>query len=301
LQNSEGDDGVFELIQVGERSYYINCPAKIGVYRLSDGDVCLIDSGNDKDAGRKVRKIMEENGWRLRAIVNTHSNADHIGGNRYLQQQTGCRVFANGIEAAFTRYPILEPSFLYGGYPCRDLRHKFLLAAESEAADIGGEGFPQELEVIPLPGHFFAMVGIRTPDDVVFLADCISDRSALEKYRIAFLYDVEAYLATLDRVAAMEAAMFVPAHAEAAKDVKELAGFNRDKVHEVADRLTALCETPLNFEAILQRVFEGYGLTMNFEQYVLVGSTVRSYLSWLKDRGRVEARFEDNMLLWRRL
>lgn len=28
----------------------------------------------------------------------------------------------------FTRHPILEPSFLYGGYPCEDLRHKFLLA-----------------------------------------------------------------------------------------------------------------------------------------------------------------------------
>ena len=39
---------------------------------------------------------------------------------------------------------------------------------------------------------------------------------------------------------------------------------------------------------------------MNFEQYVLVGSTVRSYLSWLKDSGRLAADFEDNMLLWRR-
>ena len=28
---------------------------------------------------------------------------------------------------------------------------------------------------------------------------------------------------------------------------------------------------------ILQRLFADYGLTMNFEQYVLVGSTVRSY------------------------
>ena len=39
---------------------------------------------------------------------------------------------------------------------------------------------------------------------------------------------------------------------------------------------------------------------MNFEQYVLVGSTVRSYLSWLKDKGMLTAVFEDGMLLWRR-
>ena len=38
---------------------------------------------------------------------------------------------------------------------------------------------------------------------------------------------------------------------------------------------------------------------MNFEQYVLVGSTVRSYLAWLKDEGRLQAEFDNNLLLWR--
>ena len=40
---------------------------------------------------------------------------------------------------------------------------------------------------------------------------------------------------------------------------------------------------------------------MTYEQYVLVGSTVRSYLAWLKDTGRVEGRFEDNLLRWQRI
>ena len=39
---------------------------------------------------------------------------------------------------------------------------------------------------------------------------------------------------------------------------------------------------------------------MTYEQYVLVGSRVRSYLSWLKDTGRAAAFFEDNLLLWKR-
>ena len=39
---------------------------------------------------------------------------------------------------------------------------------------------------------------------------------------------------------------------------------------------------------------------MNFEQYTLVGSTVRSYLSWLKDTGKMAAEFQDNMLCWQR-
>ena len=274
---------MYELVQVSEKCYYINCPAKIGVYVADGENVYLVDSGNDKDAGRKVRQILDKNGWHLTAILNTHSNADHIGGNRYLQGQTGCKVYSGGIEAAFTKYPVLEPSFLYGGYPCKDLRHKFLMAQESDVADFSDESFPKEVEVIPLPGHFFDMVGFRMPDNVVFLADCISSRE------------------TLDKVEQMEAAMFVPAHADASADVKELVCYNRDKVHEVADRILSICGEPICFERILQEVFKGYGLSMNFEQYVLVGSTVRSYLSWMKDTGRLSAEFQDSMLLWQRV
>ena len=79
---------MYELIQAGPRSFYINSPVKIGVYLIDDEKVCLIDSGNDKDAGRKVRQILEREKWSLYAIINTHSNADHIGGNKYLMQQT---------------------------------------------------------------------------------------------------------------------------------------------------------------------------------------------------------------------
>ncbi|MCI8623566.1 MAG: MBL fold metallo-hydrolase [Provencibacterium sp.] len=292
---------MFELYPVGERSYYLDSPAKIGIYRATDSEVYFIDSGSDKDAGRRARKKLEENGWRLRGILNTHSNADHIGGNQYLQRQTGCKIFAGGIEAAFTRYPVLEPSFLYGGYPCKELRHKFLLAAESEVSDFSDGSFPKEIEIIPLGGHFFDMVGFRTPDDVVYLADCLSSRETLEKHPIGFIYDVAAYLDTLERVKALQAKMFVPAHAAATEEIAPLAEYNINKVSEIAERILELCKEPLCIETLLQKLFAHYGMQMNFEQYVLVGSTVRSYLAWLKDTGRLEARFENNWLLWERV
>jgi len=289
---------MYELKQVSETCYYINCPAKIGVYAPNKDAVYFIDSGNDKSAGRKVRQILDKNGWHLAGIFNTHSHADHSGGNHYLQEQMKCKVYSSGIESAFIKYPVLEPSFLYGGYPCKDLRHKFLMAQESEVTDFSAPGFPKEIEVIPLPGHFFDMVGFRTPDNVVFLADCLSSKETLQKYGVSFLYDVEAYLKTLDMVEGMEAAMFVPAHAEAAGDMKELVQCNREQVYRIGERLLSICEKPLNFEGVLQEVFREYGLVMNFEQYVLVGSTIRSYLSWLKDSGKVKVEFKDNLLLW---
>ncbi len=291
---------MFELIQVSDRTYYIQSPAKIGLVRISDSEVCLIDSGNDKDAGRKIRQILDANKWKLIAIYNTHSNADHIGGNRYLQNQTGCSIFAPGIERDFTVHPLLEPSFLYGGFPFKELRHKFLMAQDSSASLLTEAVLPDGFELIPLPGHFFDMCGFRTPDDVVFLADCLSSRETLEKYRIGFIYDVAAYLDTLERVKNMSAAMFIPSHAAATEDISALAQYNIDTVNEIAGRILELCSEALCFEQLLKMLFNEYSLTMNFEQYVLAGSTVRSYLSWLKDRGELTALIDDGMLLWRR-
>lgn len=290
---------MYELIQVSESCYYIESPAKIGLVRLNETDVCLIDSGSDKDAGRKVRQHLDKNSWRLTAIYNTHSNADHVGGNQYLQKQTGCAVYAPGIECDITRHPLLEPSFLYGGFPPGELRHKFLMAQPSDAHELTADVLPKGFELLPLPGHFFDMVGFRTAGDVVYLADCLSSRETLDKYQIPFIYDVAAYLTTLETVKAMQARMFVPAHAAAAEDMSQLAQYNIDKVQQVADRILTLCAQPLCSEVLLQKLFTAYGLDMTFQQYALVGSTVRSFLSWLKGEGRLTAEFADNMLLWR--
>ena len=172
------------------------------------------------------------------------------------------------------------------------------MAQGSDAEYLTENVLPEGFRMIPLPGHFFDMVGFRTPDDVVFLADCLSSRETLDKYRIGFVYDVDAYIKTLEMVKTMQARMFVPAHAAATEDIAELAQYNLNIVLEIAEKIVRLCEEPSCFEVILRKLFAECDLAMNFEQYVLVGSTVRSYLSWLRDSGKLDVAFEDGMLLW---
>ena len=52
------------------------------------------------------------------------------------------------------------------------------------------------------------------------------------------------------------------------------------------------------FDQLVKGVFDHYGLTLDLGQYVLVGSTLRSYLSHLADEGRLEMRFANNRLRW---
>ena len=292
---------MYELIQASDRCFYIESPAKVGVIRTGENEVLLIDSGSDGSAGKKIKQHLDSKGWTLRAILNTHSHADHIGGNRYLQSRTGCRIYAPGIERDFTEHTILEPSFLYGGNPPEKLRHKFLMAQGSDVLPLTEGCFPGCPEIIPLPGHSFDMAGFRTDEDIVFLADCLSSEETLNKYGIVFLADVGAYLATLKAVKEMKARLFIPSHAAPTEDIAPLAERNIQSVLQIAETVVGFLKEPATFEMLLKRLFERYGLRMTFEQHALVGSTVRSYLAWLKSQGRVEALIEDNTLLWRKI
>lgn len=289
---------MYELIQVAPRTYYIQCPAKMGLWVPDGQHAVLIDSGGDKDAGRKVQKILEAQGWELSCILNTHANADHNGGNALLQQWLHVPAYSPGIDAAITSHPILEPAFLYGGYPPKPLRNKFLLAQESDCLPLTEENLPAGLSMLPLPGHFFDMCGFRTDDGVWFLADCLTSETVIEKYHVQFLYDVAGYLETLDKVCTLEGCLFIPAHADAVADIRPLAEVNRAKVQEILGVVLELCREPIGFEELLQKVFTRYQLTMDFSQYVLVGSTVHSYLAYLLDKGAVTAIFTENHLLW---
>lgn len=289
---------MYELIQAASDTFYMDCPAKVGFYRTGENEVVLIDSGSDKDAAKKVKKILDQNGWKLKAIYNTHSHADHFGGNRYLQDQTGCRIYAYGLESRIVEYPVLEPTVIYGGFAMKDLRNKFLMAKESSVEKLTSDVLPKGMEMIPLPGHSYEMVGFRTADDVVFLADCLSSEETLQKYQISFLYDVRAYLDTLMMVKDLKASCFVPSHAPMVEDIAPLAQLNIDKTNEVAETIRGILTSKKAFDDILAEVFNVYGLTMNLQQNVLVGSTVKSYLSYLKDEGRVQYFFENNKMFW---
>ncbi len=289
-----------ELIQVGEKTYYIKNPTNIGIYKLDSENVFLIDTGNDKDAGRKILKIVNEQGWNIKGIINTHSNADHIGGNKFIQDRTNCNIYSYNIEKSFTEYPILESSFLYGGYPFKDLRNKFLLAKNSNVININNN-LPEGLEYFPLKGHFFDMIGIKTSDNILFLADSLFSEETITKYHLFFIYDVKEYLNTLENLNNLKATLFIPSHCEATKNIDSLIEINRNKVNEIVETIYGFCENEITFEEILKCIFDKYSLIMNTNQYVLIGSTIKSYLSYLYDENKISYEFKDNKMVWKQV
>ena len=287
-----------ELIKFSENTYYIKNAVNIGVIRTSGNKVCLIDSGADKDTGKKVLKLLSAEGLEVEYIIATHSHADHIGADLLIKEKTGCRIYANKAEVSFCNYTYFEPAFLWGSKPFEEIKTKFLQASPTETYDISELDLPDTLEIVSLPGHSFDMIGVKTADGVFFVADALFSEKTAEKYHICYIYDVKAYLETLEALKNSQAKLFVPAHCEAGEDITALCEINKAKVLSISEDILSLCTEGKIFEDILKAVFDKYSLTMNVTQYLLVGATLKAYLTYLKNENKLDFFFENNKMLW---
>lgn len=290
---------MFELHKVGAHTYYIDAPTNMGLYVYEGNKVCMIDAGIDSTASGEALRIIREQGWTLTMVLNTHCHADHTGGSAFLKEQTGCIVCAPSVDAAVVSNSILNPAYLYGGFPMNDLLGKFLYFPACECLPLAPEMLPEGLSCVHMDGHSFEMVAVRTEDDVWFVADTVISAETLSKYRISFLLDIGEHLRSLDRLEGLSGKLFIPSHCPPVEDITGLVKANRDAVNDVADKIRELCRDGMSIDDLIAKLFEVYGIKLYLTQYALIGCTTRSYLSWMIDRGEITPVFEGTKLMFR--
>ena len=290
---------MFELKKVGKSTYYFDLPVKVGVYNYSGNDVVIIDSGSSNSYSKRILKVLRENGFNITAIFNTHCHADHVGGNAYIFEQTGCKIYCPEIDCSAVRFPILNQVLLAGSYPLKDLNNKLFLAEKSPAQILSEEVLPEGLEIIDLKGHSLGMVGFKTRDDVYFLADAAVSEETLKQYLITYLISIEDYLQTLDRLEHLPKGIYIPAHVNETDDIKHLVSINREYVNSAISSILGFCKTPKRFDEILTYIFDHNSVECNISQLELIGSTVRSYLSYLEVHEKLEIVIENNKLYYK--
>jgi len=288
-----------EIINLKGSSWVILGPTNIGIIEVENG-IYLIDSGNDKESGRKINKIITDKKWEILGIINTHSNADHIGGNDYLQRMYNCKILSSQTEKAFIESPKIEASFLWGGFPVKELNNKFFEAKASKVTDVINEQsiLPGNMNVLSLPGHFFEMIGIISSDNVCYLGDCIFGNSTLNKYNIPYIYDVLNFKKTIEKIKMLKMDYYVISHGNIETDITEIADKNIVVVEMIENKLLEIIHTKISFENILKALCDEMNINLNYGQYALIGNTVRSFLSYLYNADKIQYDFIDNKLLW---
>lgn len=286
-----------ELKQIGSKTFCIEHDTNIGIHFTDDGRMYLIDTGSKGD-GEKIDEILSREGWVPSCIINTHTHIDHIGGNEFLMRKYGIPAYCTDYDMAFAHYSELEAAYMNGGYPAEKLRTIFAHPGMIGFRSIEKET-PDGIDWTYLPGHSFGMIGIRTSDDIWFLGDSYLSRNFLKQYTFGFIYNVEAYIDTLKKLKEFKGALFVPSHGILETDIVPSLEQNLRSVTEMCGMICETCREYRGQDEILQQMYERLRMHARPAQHALLSSTVKSYLTYLQDRNKLECRFVDNIMKWR--
>ncbi len=290
---------MYDLVKAGESTFYMDGPYNIGIYKIKENAVCLIDTGINDHTVQKLDELLIGLGWIPAVIINTHYHADHAGGNMYFQKKYGSIIYATKTDTALLNNFELCPSFIFGGYAPLELNNKYVIADNSRVEEINKKVIPRGLDYFHIDGHAPEMICVKTSDDVYFVADGVVSEETLRIHHVSYLYDVKKYLHSLDILEKLKGKLFIPSHVKPVKDIAPLVRLNRKKVYEICGVITEICRKPKMSDEVITEVLEHYDLKTGLYQFTVNGTIIRSYISYLVDSGRLEAVEIGKKLCWR--
>lgn len=294
-----------ELIQIGEKTYYISGPFHVGIYDLGTEsytgrkEVCLIDSGVDKTVAKVIDKRLIENEFTVKMIINTHYHADHCGGNAYFKEKYDCKIYATKLNAALISNFDICPAVIWGAVPVKEVLNNYFYATSSEAFDIYDNEIPKGLEIIEFPGHCIGMIGVRTSDDILFLGDAVVSKETISTHPLTYIYDLGEYLESLEKLKKTKASLYVPYHAEPVKTIKNLCDINKNCVLDNMEEIKKICCEPRSIDEVISIFFNQKGMKLSMYKYAVEGGIIKTYITHLYNNGELTAENADNYIKWK--
>ena len=304
------------VINISDCIYYISGPTNIGIIeeQLSDtkSNLYMIDSGCNTEDGKRIfteiTEYFSQKDITIKAIINTHSHADHCGANNYIQQKTNCEIWITENEQGSLINPFLQPIISWGGNPLPEINSSYYVAEKTVPNKIINTNEKLilnngiKISFINLPGHYFEMVGILCEDNnkkVLFASDGIFGRKNIGKYWIPFLYDVKEFKNSLDTISSLNADFCIPGHGEPTSQIEETVELN--KIAIISNEqciLEALKHKEQTQEDILKYVADKNEINLHIAQYMLIGCTIKAYLTFLYNEGKISYHIKENKMYW---
>lgn len=287
-----------ELRHVYGRTYAaVGATALMPVYKLTERDIVLMDTGYARLDRSALVNLIEGNGFRLRGIICSHAHFDHTGNVRYLQQRYGCQAAAQIIEAGISVNPDAYwanyVALTYGKSREYLLEECFpadvIIPADAEHLDFCGARFG----ILQLPGHSAGHIGVVTPDGAAYLGDCLIDEEQIAAAKLPTSMFIARDLESKESLRNLRRPAYIIAHKQVLTDIGPLIDRNIDFIHDKGRELLEDLEDGMSFDQWIYAFCQRENVrTRNEFKFSIVERNFANFVDWLTDEGKVEVRRE---------
>ncbi|MHA1208555.1 MAG: hypothetical protein ACTSSA_03580 [Candidatus Freyarchaeota archaeon] len=181
-----------------------------------------------------------------------------------------------------------------------ELRYKFVMGKACRVDRIVEEG-PFEvgsipLEIVSLPGHSPQQIGVIA-EGVMFCADSVFPTDVLEKHGILFLHNLGDFRKSLEKLPGTSRDHFLPSHGELTnrKELGRMVQANLSSTERVEEIILESLDSPQPVDRLIAMVLNRHGMRIeSYSDYHMFSPTIKAYLTYLQEAGRIEFRVEGN-------
>ncbi|MGC8620021.1 MAG: MBL fold metallo-hydrolase [Thermoplasmata archaeon] len=269
-----------EMLKVSGNTYIFPGPTTIGLY-LNDNKATIIDTGIDENGIRKIFNYLNEKGISINSVINTHSHADHIGGNAYLEKKGVENFYSSEIESFFIRNTEFLPQYIFGSKAPKFMQNKFLMAERTKNVKTM---LPDIFKVIDLTGHSWQMIGILTEDDILFCADAFYSENIVLKHPLLFHIDTENFLKKMDEILNMNYKKII-SHGGIINDAERTININKNAIVNIINKI--IDSLPNYMDSIYSSLLMDLNFNSPWEFYLNM-VPFKSILTYLERNNKVK-------------
>ena len=271
--------------------------ALLPIYRVTDADMILIDTGYAKLDRAGLTALIEDSGFHLRGIICSHAHFDHSGNVRYLQQRCGAKAAAHIIEAGISvnpdAYRANYVALTYGKSREIFLEECFvadtIIGPEDDFLDFCGVRFG----ILQLPGHSAGHIGVVTPDNVAYVGDCLIDQQQIDSAKLPTSMFIARDLQSKEFLRQTKYDAYILAHKSVVTDIAPLVDSNIAFIHRKAEELLNDLTEGMTFAQWISTFCQRENIrTKNELKFSIIERNFSNFVDWLTDEGRILVRRE---------
>ena len=271
--------------------------ALLPIYRVTDTDIILIDTGYAKLDRAGLTALIEDRGFHLRGIICSHAHFDHSGNVRYLQQRCGAKAAAHIIEAGISvnpdAYRANYVALTYGKSREIFLEECFvadtIIGPEDDFLDFCGVRFG----ILQLPGHSAGHIGVVTPDNVAYVGDCLIDQQQIDSAKLPTSMFIARDLQSKEFLRRTQYDAYILAHKSVVTDIAPLVDSNIAFIHRKAEELLNDLTDGMTFAQWISTFCQRENIrTKNELKFSIIERNFSNFVDWLTDEGRILVRRE---------